>query len=146
MPIFLLLALPLVEIALFIWIGGALGVLPTLLAIIAMTFAGIGLLRRAPLPKGRIDPGRMIATGAFRTIGALLLILPGFFTGTVGALLLLPPIQRAILRRLRDKLKDKGTVEATFTVYRGDRPSGPIEIEHDPNPGPNPDNGPGNRH
>jgi UPF0716 protein FxsA len=131
MPIFLLLALPLVEIALFIWIGNALGLLPTLLSIVAMAFAGVALLRHAPLQRGRIDPGRMLAEGAFRTMGALLLILPGFLTGAIGVVLLLPPVQRALMRRLGNRLKRARTVDAEFTVHDGERLFPPRDIGSD---------------
>lgn len=106
MPVLLLfVALPLIEIALFILIGSQLGVVTTLAIIILGALLGITILRGqkaravAMMQGGmRVDAGTFLAQGAFRVVAGLLLILPGFLTDTIGLLLLIPPLQRALIR------------------------------------------------
>jgi UPF0716 protein FxsA len=114
MPLVLIfLALPLIEIALFIVIGGQIGLWPTLTLIVLGGLAGILILRvhkaRAILVMQRglrdVSPGTFLAQGAFQVVGGLLLILPGFLSDAVGVLLLLPPVQRAILRWVRARVE-----------------------------------------
>lgn len=110
MPILLaFLALPLVEIVLFVQLGGALGVLGTLLEIFASGALGVFLMRlepyrnstdiRAALAADR-SPASPMAHSALRMIGALLLVVPGFFTDALGLLLLIPAIRMVALRRI----------------------------------------------
>lgn len=114
--------LPLIEIALFIAIGGRIGVLATLALILLSALAGAAILRGqharlAAVMQGalRVQPGTFLAQGAFRTMSGLLLILPGFLTDALGLVLLLPPLQRAIVRALAPRT----TVVAGAAVWRG---------------------------
>ncbi|WP_323035110.1 FxsA family protein [Pararhodobacter sp.] len=123
MPVLLLfVALPLIEIALFILIGSQLGVVTTLAIIILGALLGITILRGqkaravAMMQGGmRVDAGTFLAQGAFRVVAGLLLILPGFLTDTIGLLLLIPPLQRALIRGI----SVRATV-ATGQVYQRD--------------------------
>lgn len=110
MPILLaFLAMPLLEIALFVQFGAALGVLGTLLEIFASGVLGVFLMRlepyrnstdiRAALARDR-SPASPMAHSALRMIGALLLVVPGFFTDTLGLLLLIPALRHLVLRRI----------------------------------------------
>lgn len=108
------LAWPLVEIALFVVIGGQIGLGATLVWVLGSGAAGV-LLLRAEMARGAVmlrqGPGRVaLREGAsvsalFRALAAVLLILPGFLTDGIGLLLLVPPVQRllsaAVLRRVR---------------------------------------------
>jgi UPF0716 protein FxsA len=124
-------ALPIVEIALFIVVGGAIGVLPTLLLVILAAVAGLGVIRmqgmnalgrlEAAVDRGE-DPVGPIADGALKVIAGLLLVVPGFLTDAVGLLLLLPPVRRALMRRGAAR----ATVRAT-TYARTRRPARPVE-------------------
>lgn len=103
----LLLAFPLVEIAGFVIVGGWLGVLGTLAAIVAsalfgiviVRFQGIGMLQRirAEMDAGRV-PGRELAHGAMIVVAGLLLIIPGFVSDAIGVVLLVPPLRDLIWR------------------------------------------------
>ena len=103
---FLLLALALAEIAGFILVGRAIGVLPTLALILIALVGGLALLRRqsvaalvrirADLGAGR-DPGPQLADAALQALGAVLIALPGFLTSLVGLALFVPRL-RASLR------------------------------------------------
>ncbi len=106
MPLFLLfLAVPLIEIALFIVIGGEIGVIATLAMVLVTAIAGSLLLRqqgiatlnriRTELEQNRL-PARPIADGAMIAVAGLLLLTPGFFTDFCGFLLFVPGVRSAI--------------------------------------------------
>ncbi len=100
-----ILALPLIEIALFVVIGGAIGVLPTLLGVVLTGLAGLFVLRwqgvatisrlNARLQRGEL-PAREMADTMLIGLGGLLLLLPGYFTDICGLLLILPPTRHLI--------------------------------------------------
>lgn len=104
---FLLLALPLLEIAVFIWVGKMIGVGWTILLIIATTVLGIFLLRRQGFKilnefsqharQGHAQPSQVLE-GSFIFIGGFLLIIPGFITDVIGLLCLIPFLRRAIVK------------------------------------------------
>jgi UPF0716 protein FxsA len=110
--IFGLLMLPFVEIAVFVAVALKLGFLAALALMILTSLAGMAVIRNA----GHGDVARVRTAFGERTIsrveldgrgfltvlGGFLLVLPGFVTDVLGALLLLPPTQtliRAALRR-----------------------------------------------
>ncbi|TPE52544.1 FxsA family protein [Amaricoccus solimangrovi] len=109
MPLLLLLvSLPLIEIALFVQIGGAIGLWPTLALVIASSLGGMAVMRRQgtqalmrlseSMERGG-DPAGPLAHGALVMIAGILLIIPGFFTSACGILLLIPPIRRWLIGR-----------------------------------------------
>lgn len=110
---FLFIAIPIVEIAIIIQVGGWLGVLPTVALIILTAFAGTLLLRwqglstlaraRAAIERG-VMPVAELVHGLFLLIAGLLLLTPGFATDLLGLLLFIPTVRLAagglILHRL----------------------------------------------
>lgn len=119
MPLLLILILvPLIEIALFVIVGGRIGVWPVLALVALGALVGVLLLRGrlARLPRlieaGR-DPAQLLAAGMLTALGALLLILPGFLTDAIGLVLMLPPLQALVGRWL------------SRNVARAERPQGP---------------------
>lgn len=91
--------LPIVEIALFIQVGGLIGALPTIGLVILSSVLGISVMRRqgmlAAMDVQRAmqefrDPARQMAQGALMMIAGLLLLVPGLFTSALGLLLLVP--------------------------------------------------------
>lgn len=112
MPILLLfVALPLIEIALFVVIGGQIGVLGVLAGIVGSAFVGVSVLRgqQARLMQVRqglvrLSPATLLAEGAFRLIAGLLLIAPGFLTDALGLLLLIPLVQRLLVAALAARM------------------------------------------
>ena len=117
-PFFLIfIALPALEIFLFIKIGGNIGALNTvalifLTAIIGVYFAKLQGIQT--LKSGMVNlyqnkmPFYEIMTGASIAVAALLLIIPGFFTDLIGFLLLIP-LTRKILFSI--SLKNKKNSE-----------------------------------
>ncbi|MBC6428461.1 MAG: FxsA family protein [Cellvibrionales bacterium] len=111
MPLFLLLlvfiAVPLVEIALFIQVGGFIGLWPTLSIVVLTALVGTFFLRlqglavlarlRASLQTGD-KPADLLAHGGLILAAGLLLLTPGFFTDGVGFALLIPPVRSVIIR------------------------------------------------
>jgi len=110
----LFLAIPLVEIGLFIQVGGAIGLWPTLLIVILTAVLGTWLIRaqgilalnqlRSSLNELR-DPTEPLAHGAMILIAGALLLTPGFFTDGIGFALLMPPIRRALYAYVRTRVK-----------------------------------------
>ncbi|MET0435993.1 MAG: FxsA family protein [Devosia sp.] len=124
----LLLALPLIEIALFILVGRAIGVLPTLglviLAVVVGGFVlrqqGLGVLNRmrTNMQTGTL-PGQTLFDGMLLALAAVLLIIPGFLGDFVAILLLLPPVRAWLYKTLTRNI----TVVQTTTSYRSASPS-----------------------
>lgn len=109
MPLFILFILiPIIEIALFIQVGGLIGLWPTIGLVLLSAFVGVTLIRS----QGRramtelqqsfqtlSDPTRPLAHGAMILLSGLLLLTPGFFTDIVGLLLLIPGVRDWLMRR-----------------------------------------------
>lgn len=100
-------AIPIVEIGLFIQVGGWLGLWPTLLIVILTAFLGTNLLRRQGLAtlsrlQGSVSKGENpmdpIAHAAMILVSGVLLLTPGFFTDGIGFALLLPSIRTALIK------------------------------------------------
>jgi len=101
----LFLLYPLAEIALFILVGRAIGVLPTLGLVVASSVIGMTMLREAGLAtairleRARDAPARILAEGGTRMLAGLLLLIPGFLTDLVAAAILIPGVRRAVAAR-----------------------------------------------
>jgi len=99
--------LPLIEIAVFIWVGGAIGILPTILLTVVTALAGTLMLRQQglslltrmqrELDAGRA-PGNEVMQGAMIVMASIFLLIPGFVTDAVGLLLFVPPVREALAR------------------------------------------------
>jgi UPF0716 protein FxsA len=103
MFILLFIALPVVEVVIFVEVGLAIGWVWALLLLLATSVLGARVARRegrAALREvslaiaERRPPGVAALDGALGSIGGLLLLIPGFLTDALGALLLLPPARR----------------------------------------------------
>ncbi|WP_310621986.1 FxsA family protein [Flexibacterium corallicola] len=100
---------PTIEIYLFIQVGSAIGALPTILLTVASAVAGTALLRyqglsllmkmRKELDAGRV-PNEEIMHGAMIVVAGIMLLIPGFFTDSIGLILFIPPVRSAIGRYL----------------------------------------------
>ncbi|PSH63834.1 membrane protein FxsA [Phyllobacterium brassicacearum] len=111
-PLFLL-ALPFLEIAGFIVVGGKIGVLATLGLVILSIFLGVFLLRlqgfgliqriREETAAGR-TPKRELVHGVMLVFAAFLLIIPGFITDIIGLLLFIPAVRDIGWRFISDRV------------------------------------------
>ncbi len=100
---FLLLFVPILEIAVFIMVGGQIGVLTTLALILLTAIVGSILLRvqgfsalnqiQIKAASGDV-PGKELVHGVMIMIAGVLLLTPGFVTDAVGFLLFFPPFRQ----------------------------------------------------
>jgi UPF0716 protein FxsA len=121
MPVLLgLLAWPLIEIALFVTVGGWLGLWLTLAIVLGTGIAGVALMRwrglramadlRTQVRNVR-NPLPMVADQGMFMLAGILLILPGFLTDILGLVLLIPPVRTVLI----------GLVARHVVVNRGPR-------------------------
>jgi len=106
--VLLFIVVPIAEIYVIIQVGQAIGVLWTILLLIADSIIGARLLswqgRRVwqrfqeALAAGRM-PHREVMDGVLIIVGGAFLLAPGFITDALGLVLLIPPT-RALVRRL----------------------------------------------
>jgi len=105
MPFFLILMLPLAEIAVFILVGNAIGLLPTLALVVASSALGMVMLRDAgamtvlKLQRQRADPALILAEGGTRMFVGLLLLIPGFLTDLAAIVFLAFSLRRPLASR-----------------------------------------------
>lgn len=104
--VLLLLAVPVLELWVFVAVSSWIGFGWALLAVVALSALGVVLTKREGLAAWRRvqsevaagrAPTRSVADGLLVLAGGLLLVFPGFVTAAFGLLLLLPPV-RALLR------------------------------------------------
>ncbi len=104
---------PIIEIALFIQVGGAIGLGPTLLIVVLTAFLGTWLVRnQGQLAMGQLrnsfnrlsDPTEPLAHGAMILFAGALLLTPGFFTDGFGFALLIPRVRVAVFNYLRARV------------------------------------------
>lgn len=123
----LFLLIPLTEIALFITVGGWLTLWPTLGLVVLTAVVGAVLVRRQGLDTLRrvqrsvqemTDPTTPLAHGAMILLAGVLLMTPGFFTDTLGLLLLVPAVRGWLLGRIAQRVVVMGAGPAGF----GQRP------------------------
>lgn len=122
--LFLFIAVPLIEIALFIQLGSLLGLGWTLLIVVLTAVIGTWLVKQQGLAVlGKVqnsinsldDPTEPLAHGAMILFSGALLLTPGFFTDTVGFLLLVPKVRKAAFRWIRSRVvvHSSATMSAT---------------------------------
>ncbi len=100
MPLLILLlflAIPVVELSILIDIGGEIGALPTIALCFLTAAIGLSIVRQQGISTLRNIEGARVGTslvhGVFLAIAGLFLLIPGFMTDIVGALLLIPPLR-----------------------------------------------------
>jgi UPF0716 protein FxsA len=140
MPFFVgLLLWPLIEIALFVTVGGWLGLWVTLAIVLGTGVLGVALMRwrglRAVADLRRHvremgNPLTKVADQAVFMLAGVLLVLPGFFTDALGLLLLIPPVRYALValaaRRVvmpsggRSRYRDE-VIDGEYTAVDPDR-------------------------
>lgn len=125
MPVFLLLFLlfPLLELALLIQVGSAIGVLATLLLVIATAILGSVLLRvagiatawraREKLARGELPEQEMLE-GLMIAVGGGLLLLPGFISDIFGVVCLIPFTRRLMVNKLRQRAAEQAMRRRAF--------------------------------
>lgn len=125
MRAFLLLFLlfPLLELAVMIKVGSAIGILPTLLLIVLGVLVGGLVLRlagvatawraRERLARGELPELEML-DGLLVAIGGGLLLLPGFVSDLLAIPCLLPFTRHLLLERLRRRTEEQALRQRAF--------------------------------
>jgi UPF0716 protein FxsA len=126
-PVLLLLfiCVPIIEIGLFIQVGGFLGLWPTIGLVLLTAFVGASLVRsqglqtllsvQQRLQQGEL-PAQQIVEGVMLAVAGVLLLTPGFMTDAMGMLVLLPAPRAALARVLMSKVVVKSSA-AGFTSH-----------------------------
>ena len=139
---FLLLAVPLAEIAAFVVIGGQIGVWATLGMVLLTAIIGSFLLRRqgvglfnrinAEVRANRV-PGRELVHGVMILVAGVLLLTPGFVTDSMGFLLFVPAIRDLVWCFVKDRVVVQ-TMPGGFantTRPRGPASDGVVDLDED---------------
>ena len=119
----LIIAIPLIEIYLFIKIGSQIGAFNTIFLIFMTAFIGVIYARyegfntiksgMRQIIKNEV-PIYEIFSGAALAFAALLLILPGFATDIIGLLIIFPPTRRFFLRKISTKYSSNNKKKQDF--------------------------------
>lgn len=134
------IAVPIIEIALFIEVGSAIGLWNTLAVVVLTAIAGSWMLRaqgmrtlrRAQESLARQEfPVSEVFDGLCLLVGGILLLTPGFFTDAVGFFLFLPPARAVLKGAIWRRLSASGTVSADFGDGRQPGPGAGPTIEGD---------------
>ena len=118
-----IILIPIIEIYLFIKIGSQIGAFNTILLIFITAIIGVyyakyeGLVTIksgfSQLIKNKI-PAYEIISSAIIAFAALLLIIPGFASDTVGFLLIIPFTRKLILKKISNKFKNNAREKKDF--------------------------------
>ena len=148
----LILAGAIAEIASIIWVGRALGIIPTLVLLFAGGAIGIRLLKSAgsSVMKTLRQPVEASSPlwsagglAASRVVAGLLFLIPGFFSDILALLVLLPPVQRWVGSHFQVKTFAAGTAKSNDwsrreefgAVIEGEAVEIVAEVEGPPIPG-----------
>ena len=122
----ILVIVPIIEITLFVQIGGAIGLGWTLLVILATAMFGAHAIRRqgidalaraqAQMATGKPPVGEIVH-GVLILMAGILLLTPGFMTDALGFLLLFPPTRLFVLELAAGFILPK--LFSGFSVRRG---------------------------
>ena len=128
-----IIAIPIIEILLFIKIGENIGAINTILLIFLTAVVGIYFARIQgvrTIKSGFVNiyqnklPVYEILSGASIAIAAVFLIIPGFFTDFIGFLLLIPMTRKIllspILRKSETQKKNDKIIEAEIIDEKKD--------------------------
>ena len=116
--ILFIIGIPAIEIYLFIKVGGTLGALNTIFLIFFTAITGVYFAKIAGLNAMRSGfsqiikneiPIYEIISGAALAFAALLLIIPGFLTDTLGFLLIVPATRKFFISFISSKFKKQKT-------------------------------------
>ncbi|WP_404400936.1 FxsA family protein [Pelagibacterium halotolerans] len=133
-----ILLMPFIEIAVFIWVGGQIGILATLAAIVGTAAAGIALLRmqgiglildcQQMMARGEV-PARQFGEAMLLALAGVLLLIPGFVTDAIGFILFIPAVRAAIFTALSRNM----VVVTTYRPANYPGTDGPksIDLDHD---------------
>ncbi|NRA86198.1 MAG: FxsA family protein [Rhizobiales bacterium] len=116
------IAIPVIEIGLFIQVGGAIGLFSTLAIVIITAMIGTYLLRKqglnvlmklqSDMAEGKL-PLESLIHGAFIVVAGLLLLTPGFFTDFIGFSFFIPQVRLGIAHLISSRVKKSRTAKTS---------------------------------
>ena len=119
----LIILIPIIEIYLFIQIGGYIGAFNTISLIFITAFVGVIYARYegfntlksgiSQMVKNEV-PIYEIVSGAAIAFGAILLIIPGFATDLIGLLIIFPLTRKLFLKKLNKKYPNQKYKKENF--------------------------------
>ncbi|HGF7200693.1 TPA: FxsA family protein [Vibrio cholerae] len=128
--LFLFIAVPVIEIALFIQVGGVLGVWLTIALVLLTAIVGASLVRsqglqtlltvQQRLAQGQL-PAQQILEGVMLAVAGVLLLTPGFFTDILGMLVLLPAPRAYLAKQLMSRVM-VGNIHASVAGFEQPNP------------------------
>ena len=130
----LFFTVPVIEIVLFIKVGNAIGLIPTVFVILITALAGTFFVKQQASQlfdlfkrkAGNLeDPSEPIGHGVLVLFAGALLLTPGFFTDVFGFLLLIPNFRYWVFRKIEKrfihiKSFNKKTPNQHETIYDAD--------------------------
>lgn len=134
----LFVLVPLAELAILVWLGGRVGLVPTIGLVIFTGILGAALARQQGLAtlarfrqkvEGGGIPGEELADGLLILVAAAVLLTPGLLTDLAGFALLMPGLRGPVRRRLRAWIERRA-----LTMPGAPRPApGPGEVNREMN-------------
>ena len=119
----LIIAIPLIEIFLFIKVGSYIGAFNTISLILITAVVGIFYARHesfntlrsgiSSLVKNELPIYELIS-GAALAIGALFLIIPGFATDLIGFLLIFPITRKLFIKKISKSFQKKNKINKNY--------------------------------
>lgn len=129
----LFIGVPIVEIAVFIEVGGWIGLWPTVGVIVATAMAGTAMLRHQGLSvlaraqrslERRELPVAEIVDGICLLLAGALLLTPGFVTDALGFVLMVPGLRQALVAPILRRLAARGGMRGGFYAQGRSGPGG----------------------
>ena len=122
----LFIGIPLIEIYVLIEVGSAIGALTTVFAVVFTAVLGVALIRiqgfstlqkaQAVMNQGGV-PALEMFEGVMLLLAAICLLIPGFFTDSIGFLLLVPPLRHYFAGRLIGNAAFKSRFRGSQGMY-----------------------------
>lgn len=138
MPVFVVLLLVMVaEIAVVVAIGQVIGVLTTILLLVAVSAVGVVMLRRQGMRtltafteavRAQRDPSPEMVDGMLVGVAAALVLFPGFVSDVLALALLFPPARAMVRRRVLATAARRREAHAPIFVVDSE------VVRPDPNP------------
>ena len=137
----LFILVPIIEIGVFIQVGGLLGLWPTLLVVFVTAVIGVNLLKQQGI-RAWMDiqnsmaqckiPALEMASAAQLLFAGGLLLTPGFVTDGVGFALMIPAVRIWLAKFLMKHWSNKVTVQSTSSFYYTNQSNTDSSFEQSP--------------
>lgn len=132
-----LLVIPVVELAVLVSLGHAIGAPAVLGLVVGSALLGLGLSRREGARvlrewQGSVQRGELpregLTSSVLLVLAGILFVVPGILTDAAGLLLLVPPLRRAIGRKVSTQVEQRFQVRMTGALGPVVRPRarGPV--------------------